>query len=209
MKSNFSSEYGFYFEFYLPPDDPQNVSLIDSVFALHETNVSININGTDEPQDFHVRLESFDLCSNLNTDICLNMRDSINDARFSILYIYENDHSLNILYDDSDKERFDFIIPIYNCPLVTLDSNYYEIHHSKLGVKLTSLSIILSRAEYVEMEGSFDISVCQHTFDMIQRQGLVSGTEACVYSFYSFLFVLFIQFSLHILWNQGYRSSDQ
>jgi hypothetical protein len=186
--SGSASEYGYYFDFYLPPYDPQNMTIIDSVYNFHETVVPINFDGEVKRRNFHVRLERFDFCTDNDTVICLNTLDTNDDNMLSVLQITDYD-------DEFDKDRFVFILPINNCPLITLDSNNYKIHRVKLGVKLEELSIVLSKAEYVEKEGSFDISVCRHTFDMIQKKVLGGGAIACVYNSYTLIFVIFISLS--------------
>jgi hypothetical protein len=195
--SNFSREYGYFFDFYLPPDEPQNITIIESVYNLHETIVPIKSDGEVKRQNFHVRLERFDLCTDNDTVICLNMLDTNDDNMLSILQIRE--YAQFSVDHEVDRDRFEFMLPIYNCPLITLDSNYYKIHHFKFGVKLEELSIVLSKAEYVTKEESFDISVCQKTFDMIQRHGLHGGTLECVYNSYSLIIVIFISLSHYYL----------
>jgi hypothetical protein len=164
------------------------MTMIDSVYNSHETVVPIKFDGEVKRQNFPVRLERFDICTDNDTGICLNTLDTNDDNMLSVFQITDYDGEV-------DTNRFEFMLPINNCPLITLDSSYYKIHRVKFGVKLEELSIVLSKAEYDEKEGSFDISVCRQTFDMIQNKGLGGGAIACVYNSYSLIFVIFILLS--------------
>jgi hypothetical protein len=122
-----------------------------------------------------VRLDSAKLCPDSDTDACLSTMDTLNERRFTLLK--------TTIYDVTDyfydKNQFEFLLPIYNCPLITVDSYFYAIQHFMWGVKLETLSIILSKADYIESEGSFYISGCQQTFNMIQEKGLHYAFSYC------------------------------